>query len=345
MNPNLDFLRAIAVLCVFFAHLYEILEKKHAHWSHHFGQLGVILFFVHTSLVLMMSLERSKSTGFALFRDFFISRFFRLYPLSIVCVIISFMIPNSGWSLRELVTNLTLTQNLTFDRSMVGALWTLPLEVQMYLMLPFLFVWLREKPIYWALLLWVLSVPVALIQPSLAARLNVLAFVPCFIGGVIAWRIKGRQILPAWLWPLGMLAASIPWMASDGNQALPGYATCIALGLIIPLFSEISSKWLIGSSNTIAKYSYGIYLTHVAAMTIAFKQLASYPMYYQVIAFVVMAVSFPVLAYHLIEHPMIKFGKRLLASASFSPASAKPATLRATSTDVSAEVSSSCDAT
>ena len=47
----------------------------------------MLLFFVHTSLVLMYSMQRSPLRGGALFRDFYIRRFFRIYPLSILTVL------------------------------------------------------------------------------------------------------------------------------------------------------------------------------------------------------------------------------------------------------------------
>ncbi len=53
----------------------------------------------------------------------------------------------------ELISNLLLIQNLTYSSSIIGPLWSLPLEVQMYLVLPFLFLW--KKRSFWRLLvLW-----------------------------------------------------------------------------------------------------------------------------------------------------------------------------------------------
>ncbi len=51
-SPNLDFLRAIAVLAVYYVHPRIMLGAKPGMM----GLFGVLLFFVHTSLVLMMSL-------------------------------------------------------------------------------------------------------------------------------------------------------------------------------------------------------------------------------------------------------------------------------------------------
>jgi hypothetical protein len=63
-------LRAVAVLCVLTAHLLHFCTGVHTTFQRHLGQLGVIVFFVHTSLVLMFSLERSKLQGQALFFSF-----------------------------------------------------------------------------------------------------------------------------------------------------------------------------------------------------------------------------------------------------------------------------------
>ena len=89
-SRNLDFLRSVAVLLVLFDHLFMaagLADRYPFVWS--MGHLGVLMFFVHTSLVLMLSLERSeeKSSGH-LFRDFYIRRAFRIYPLSIACVVL-----------------------------------------------------------------------------------------------------------------------------------------------------------------------------------------------------------------------------------------------------------------
>src|SRR5271156_6213785 len=73
-SVNLDFLRSIAVLLVFGTHYYDIRNDAGAKWSFpwHLGQLGVLIFFVHTSLVLMWSLERASLKGWQLFVSFYV---------------------------------------------------------------------------------------------------------------------------------------------------------------------------------------------------------------------------------------------------------------------------------
>jgi peptidoglycan/LPS O-acetylase OafA/YrhL len=308
MSPNLDLLRAVAVLCVFFSHFHYFYTGTDHDTVWLFGRVGVLIFFVHTSLVLMQSLERGGGVTDGFFKRFYIQRAFRIYPLAIACVVISYALGN--WTITEFISNLTLIQNLLYQDNMVGGLWTLPLEVQMYLMLPFLFIWFRNRPVYWLLGLWLLSIPLAIVQPMVTHRLGVIEYIPCFLGGVIAWRMIGRQSFPAW--PL-MLAGVIGlWSFADRQTTMPySWAFCLILGLTIPWFREMQSVWLSQIAKIVARYSYGIYLSHMAVMVLAFRTLSNEPPVVQWATFVSLAIILPVLAFHLIEHPMTRLGRAL----------------------------------
>src|SRR5580658_10043359 len=57
-SANLDFLRSAAVLFVVVFHLLLFFQRDHlGHFNLPMGHWGVMIFFVHTSLVLMFSLE------------------------------------------------------------------------------------------------------------------------------------------------------------------------------------------------------------------------------------------------------------------------------------------------
>src|SRR5665213_2328994 len=61
-SSNLDLLRSIAVLLVLLNHVLSIFQVDAGigtlPWM--LGRVGVLMFFVHTSFVLMLSLERSR---------------------------------------------------------------------------------------------------------------------------------------------------------------------------------------------------------------------------------------------------------------------------------------------
>ncbi len=172
-SSNLDLLRSLAVLMVLVDHLAatfgvwwrQPVYRRLGHW-------GVCLFFVHTSLVLMMSMGRMGLNGVSGFRAFYIRRAFRIYPLSFLTIAatLAFHIPRESYSptyvspgVGNLVSNVFLVQNLTKSASISAPLWSLPYEVQMYLVLPFLYVFLRHRARLGMLLVFGL-------QPSRSAR-------------------------------------------------------------------------------------------------------------------------------------------------------------------------------
>ena len=99
------------------------------------GRLGVILFFVHTTYVLMMSMQRRGLTGPTLVKDFYVRRGFRIYPLALAAVatVILFGIPRTPWSGLHpeltpvtVLSNVLLVQDLTGAPALLGPMWNLP---------------------------------------------------------------------------------------------------------------------------------------------------------------------------------------------------------------------------
>jgi peptidoglycan/LPS O-acetylase OafA/YrhL len=103
------------------------------------ARFGVLIFFVHTSLVLLFSLERSAYSQPLTALNFYVRRIFRIYPLSILAVLAMVVlaiprqpdVPYEALTRMELLANLTLTQNLGHLVSSPVTLWSLPWEVQM----------------------------------------------------------------------------------------------------------------------------------------------------------------------------------------------------------------------
>ena len=154
---NLDILRAVAVSAVLVAHTLKA-QGIELPWylGEKLGGLGVLFFFVHTSLVLLSSLERQGTEVPHWIRAFYVRRAFRIYPLAIATVIaaVFFRMPehvgipsvaSTVSSARTVLANVSLSQNLTGDPNTLGVLWSLPVEVQMYLFLPACFLVARRR--------------------------------------------------------------------------------------------------------------------------------------------------------------------------------------------------------
>ena len=310
-SSNLDFLRSAAVLMVLVSHL-----TQHYGFDQlgNIGLFGVLLFFVHTSLVLMYSMQRSHLTGFALVKDFYIRRFFRIYPLSILAVLTAVALhlspykPGLSFGPRpdalELVSNLLLVQNLTLTPSIIGPLWSLPLEVQMYLALPFLFLW--KKRSFWQLLgLWIASGLLGHFPQTIPALawFSLLIFVPNFLPGIMAFTLPEKRSIPSYLWPPFILLLALVFLWIPSRRV--GAELCLLLGIALPRFREITFRPLKLISHRIATYSYGIYLGH------SFFVWFALTLHHSGILFWLMWLIIPAVLYHAFEHPAIELGRGL----------------------------------
>jgi peptidoglycan/LPS O-acetylase OafA/YrhL len=280
------------------------------------ANVGVLLFFVHTSLVLLLSLERTPPRS--MFLNFYIRRFFRIYPLSTVCIVVALVlrvpfVPNAafvepGW--RAILSNLLLVQNLTHSQDIISVLWTLPREIQMYAMLPVIFVLLGRFG----------SIPLVLgfwwIAAIVAPHASLFAYVPCFMGGVLAYQMGKEKTygLPGFVWPtsLGALIGLRLWV---GQTVFDNYAAdfmfCMMVGGLIPHFRDITTSWLAGVCRVIARYSYGIYLFHVPVIWLTLVKLRALPASIRWTLLCVLLCAVPWMVFTWLEAPLIEIGRRI----------------------------------
>lgn len=334
-SPNLDFLRSMAVLSVLGFHVLMLFEKRHSPYAtpfgffHSVGNWGVLIFFVHTSLVLMFSLERMhlRFPGKPSYIPFITRRVFRIFPLSMFIAALvmvlklpvanvdaggTFVTAHLSWA--GVLANLFLWQNLSHTTSVIAPLWSLPYEMQMYLFLPPLFLFVRSVRRVWpVLLLWVLAMLVGRHSAGLE-RLGVpdfIIYVPCFLSGILAYKLTKtwRLNLPAWLWALVLAVITVAYLYNP----LPrnSWYCCLLLGLAIPQFQEMKKPVARKAFQIIARYSYGIYLTHFISIWLAFQVMANANLWTQWMILLATVILFPFACYHLVEEPMIRVGEKV----------------------------------
>jgi peptidoglycan/LPS O-acetylase OafA/YrhL len=161
---NFDLIRLLAAMQVVVSHGGEYLGV--ALWRPLMTVLGFLpgvpIFFVVSGFLISLSWERAPSAG-----HYLRNRLLRIYPALWVCLLISIAIFLSAGvrpdSFRHfaawVVAQATVVQfyNPTFLRSfgvgvLNGSLWTIPVELQFYLVLPFLALAARKRPLRWLVL-------------------------------------------------------------------------------------------------------------------------------------------------------------------------------------------------
>lgn len=331
---NLDVLRAIAVLCVLADHVFIAATAPGNLAGGWLGRAGVLIFFVHTALVLMGSVERSGGTHDGWIERFYVRRAFRIYPLAVAAIFfvlvlripphtphVGLVAPYHEPDADTVLANLLLAQNLVSMRDVTGVLWTLPIEVQMYVALPFCFLVARRNArgvlvLIAAGMIGAIAFRAELPIPGLW-RLTMLEFVPCFLAGVLAYALLRRRLgrrMPAGAWfvAIALLLVAFSFARIQYDSLAPQWAFCLSLGLVIPFVRELPRSAVTRVARVIATYSYGIYLLHIPALWIAFVPFGGAPVVVQWLIFAFLVCALPWAAYHLVERPGIRVGQRLV---------------------------------
>lgn len=334
-SANLDILRSLAACIVLLDHLAITMLFHQGHFQEtalvefllNLGHAGVLAFFVHTSLVLMYSLERMAHKGNRVTLHFYVRRFLRIYPLSVFCIVlvIIFRIPSDTWGDPNLVTvravfsNLLLVQNFVWKWNLLAPLWSLPYEVQMYLVLPALyFLTLRRgAKVYLGGLFLFFCICIYLYHRNRIGHMEIVEYVPCFLCGVLCYslrdRIKVRVRAALWL-PLVVLLilgyCLVGGSRETGNDWV-AWGFCLLLGLAVNFFRDSSQKHLNFAAERIALYSYGLYLFHVPMLYLVFVVLGITNSVLAPLLVVALTFVGSATTYHLIESPFIELGRRL----------------------------------
>jgi peptidoglycan/LPS O-acetylase OafA/YrhL len=145
----LDCVRGIAALAVLFEHAGDHLFPQFRAFTHDtfsFGKFGVTAFFLTSGFVIPLSFERGGSL-----RRFWVSRFFRLYPLywlSIALVVALYWLETpygAGSSFgahlaRNTLVNMTMFQEFVGIPDAQGLYYTLSMEMAFYILFSVLYV-------------------------------------------------------------------------------------------------------------------------------------------------------------------------------------------------------------
>jgi peptidoglycan/LPS O-acetylase OafA/YrhL len=214
-----------------------------------------------------------------------------------------------------LLYNLLTIQNLTGTESAIATLWSLPYETQMYLLLPALSILAQASPARVVLWIWLATaMTAACFRFDGADRVrDALWLVPCFYAGIVAFRLTRhtRPTWPALTWPMRLVRLTLLYLAWPKPSV--GALACLALGVCQPRIRELRLRPLRLVSQLIARYSYGVYLTHLICLWLAFEYVPDAPLVLRWALFVATAVAVPVVLYHGLEQPMVALGAQLAA--------------------------------
>ena len=329
-RPEIDGLRAIAVVAVMIFHFYAQLLPS--------GYLGVDVFFVISGYVITLALLRAKATNLRhLLLDFYANRARRLMPALGVFVLLSSILiclvnPVPSLTLKTGLSALFGFANLYLLRQSANYFdsatelniftntWSLGVEEQFYLLFP--------------ILLWITGIR----QPSLASRrkfhllIGSLSLVSLlmFIGLHQTLPSVAYFFMPARFWEIGVgcLLATLPQASLRPRSAqiltLSGIlslgvifllplssiviATIIAVGATALLIATLHPTTLIyqlltrQSLQFVGRISYSLYLWHWAVVVLSNWTIGVH--WWSLPIQLILAFLLAIASYHWVERPL-----------------------------------------
>jgi peptidoglycan/LPS O-acetylase OafA/YrhL len=145
---SLDFLRGICALSIM---IYHYTGWTFGHYSANsvmgrVGIYGVSLFYVLSGLTMYLVYYKNFTFSKTFFKEFYIKRFYRIYPLMWFVIIISYIIigTKNNWS-QQLIIVSGLFSVFDWSASTPLGMWSIGNELSFYLLLPFIFLSFKKN--------------------------------------------------------------------------------------------------------------------------------------------------------------------------------------------------------
>jgi peptidoglycan/LPS O-acetylase OafA/YrhL len=355
--PEVDQLRAFAALLVFF---YHGLNEPHVYGieydpSHHpfnpllafieEGHSGVGLFIVLSGFILSLGAVGNRIN----YKSFLIARILRIYPMLLVYLVVAMHV-SSGNILNVLTSLLPLNSSGGLGSSFAAMFWAVAIELQCYLIFPFLIAFSNERGsrflvqlIALGLVLRLLAVLAEGANPREISYWTVIGRIDQFCIGMIAARLfvswNLAALRPVWLLPSTLAVAfilwtfhrlggwtavslwKIAWPTAEGLMWAFFIVTYIAAGRVVPsMLGRIGAK--------LGEISYSIYLVHFSVIAAIAKNSlsirASGNDYYDALV-TTLVLALPVtiaiaaLTYHTVELPFLQMRPKYIVRHSALP--------------------------
>lgn len=344
---NFDVVRLFAALQVCTGHIFEHFNTSGGIISKFLSFFpGVIIFFAISGFLITSSWCHSKS-----YKQFAKNRFLRIFPALFVCFIVLQLVMvvfgHINWSSfgdfqmwLYWIGQLSLGQFFTADSlrdfgvgAPNGSLWTIPIEIEFYILIPLVFIFLLHISVKWKLMiLGGLSIIANIIIHSLRDSslthtnalelihsgnftliikllgVTVVPYLYCFILGAllfIAWdKIKKYFINKAFYW-LG-----IYFTVMIVSESGPSYGINNMWNVICNLLLgcvAISSAFSFGK---IYRYlqgmdiSYGVYIIHMIIVNVFIELGYGYNVQHSILALII-TIILAILLFMYIEKPTL----------------------------------------
>lgn len=287
---SFDYIRLISALLIVLGHIVihlnckviEPVNKLQQSWA------GLICLFVISGYFIPYSLERSKSK-----MEYIIKRAIRIYPALLGAFLVSFMtviilgIYKSGIVILYkdiiawVISQITIFQFYTPPGLKAygvgnpnGALWTISMELQIYILIMLFYNWLKKQKIY----IWLIMIGCGIacnilfplterLMPATLFKLINVTFIPylyIYLIGIFIYTYRNKMIPVLKRFFIPLLIAYIVWCFINTFliHFKPGHYINIVSGLFLSILT-LGAGYYFGNHRLKHDFSYSIYLYHM----------------------------------------------------------------------------------
>lgn len=361
---ELDGLRGVAISTVLVYHWFVIENRTLLPgYTYTLGQLGwtgVDLFFVLSGFLIGGILLDNKAAP-NLFRVFYARRFFRIVPLYLALLLTTHVAlwsaytsgtPTHDWLFKDILPwyiYLTFSQNIwmvvynVMNARIIDATWSLAVEEQFYLTLPFLVRFIRRQHVPLVLISGAALAPIVRVLFILLLNdrgwLAIYVLAPCrmdalLLGSLAAWLVRHP---PSWLWIQHhrFLVWTVFWLSGSwlclatlmhwGQQSLHmqtvGYSivaifyTSLLIAVLLSPQGELARLLRNRLLRSIGSLAYFLYLFHQPVLGLthlvvrdSLPRLTDAASLLTTLSALVLLLAAARLSWHVFERPLIRRG-------------------------------------
>lgn len=300
---SLDTLRGAAILMVMAGHyLPTVLSTGTLSWNvTSLGRGGVILFFLLSGYLISWNVERQPPASFLSRRGF---KIFPAYWISAFAIFALGYFVEPRWSLVEMLSNLTMTQDIFGQPLLTGVYWTLLIEVKFYILIVLQYRFFQDRG--------TVLIPLAMIAVNLLILMTrghaslLLTYLPAFYVGIQLRRVqRERRSMDAAL-KITTFSVAASMILFDPYY---GWWSCFyVLASTVALKFALDRDFSIPIMEFYGRISYSAYLYHSAILALSLNLIPNRPAAAVLAAFAAStAIAF--LSYRLVEVPFVDLGK------------------------------------
>lgn len=337
---KLNTLRGLAALIVVVSHYFNETHLLNAVLGVGAGQIGVMLFFILSGF-LMSHLYMNKEFNIGEVKGFLIARVARVIPLYLIVVLLSYFLYSAG--IEEILYNIPDQERLTSHLAFLAGtsvLWTIPVEIQFYLIFIFLWWLLQRKAGYLYILLAMAFLALDFGNfPHFSGAIQGIYYqvflfqaLPYFFVGVVfgqlhkIWKAPDHLSSGVFIFSLFILVLLYPKiffsivghyhrMWQDIGVLFPVSLVFFFIVFLVPDKNIFLSNRL---GDFLGKISYSLYLLHLPVLWQLSKPAKEHPEIF-LIVFIIASIGVAYLSYMLLENPARKAIRSLASNKRLEP--------------------------